>query len=78
MPRSQFMLFRVDAQNLAAAIQVWYVELDLTIQTARAKQSRVKSVWSVSGHQHLNVATRVETVEFCHNLKHRPLDFVIG
>lgn len=61
-----------------AHLQVRQAELDLAVQTAGPHEGRVQGVWSVGGHQHLDVAARVEAVQLVDELKHRPLDLVVS
>lgn len=61
-----------------AHLQVGQAELDLPVQTAGPHEGRVQGVWSVGGHQYLDVATRVETVQLVDELQHRPLHLVVS
>lgn len=61
-----------------AHLQVGQAELDLPVQTSRSHQGRVQCVRSVGGHQHLDVASRVEAIELVDELQHSPLDLIVS
>lgn len=60
-----------------AHLQVRQAKLDLAVQTAWSHEGRVQGVWPVGGHQHLDVATRVEAVQLVDELQHCPLDLIV-
>lgn len=59
-------------------LQVRQAELDLPVQTSGSHQGRVQGVRSVGGHQHFDVASRVEAVQLVDELQHSPLDLVVS
>lgn len=59
-------------------LKVRQAELDLPIQTSGPHQGRVQRVRPVGGHQHFDVASRVETIQLIDELQHGPLDLVVS
>lgn len=59
-------------------LQVRQAELDLPVQTSGSHQGRVQGVRSVGGHQHFDVASRVEAIQLVDELQHSPLDLVVS
>ena len=53
-------------------------ELDLAVDSAGTHQGRVEGVWPVGGHEHLDVAPRLEPVHLVDYLKHGPLHLVVS
>jgi hypothetical protein len=53
----------VDLENVQSGILVRRRELDLAIDATRAEKGGVEDVDAVSGHDHLDVLRRLETVE---------------
>ena len=68
----------VDLEDLHAALQLWQAELNLAIKTTGSGESRVESVRSVGSHEHLHVATGIETIKLIDDLKHSPLNFRVA
>mmetsp|Transcript_58146 Transcript_58146/g.85227 ORF Transcript_58146/g.85227 Transcript_58146/m.85227 type:complete len:240 (+) Transcript_58146:325-1044(+) len=68
---------RVNFEDLSTALQIWHAKLYAPVHAARAQQRRVKSVWPVGGHEHLNVTPRIETIQLVDNLKHSALHLVV-
>jgi len=59
-------------------LQVGQGELDLAVQPAGPHQRRVERVRAVGGHEHLDVAARVEAVQLVDQLEHRALHLVVA
>jgi hypothetical protein len=57
---------------------VWHREFDLTVQTARSKQRRVKSVRSVRRHNYFHICRLVEAIHLTKQLNQNSLDFTIS
>merc|ERR1719228_2222537 len=51
--------------------------LKMFVLPSWSHESRVKCVWSVGCHQHLDVATRVETIQLVNQLQHGSLNLVV-
>ena len=59
----------VDLEDVDSALLIWQTELIFGIEPAGAQQGRVQGVRSVGGHQHLNVASRIEAVQLSIDLR---------
>ena len=53
----------MDLEDVGAPLEVGQPELDLPVEAAGPQESGVEGVGAVGGHQHLDVAPRIETVE---------------
>lgn len=68
----------VDVEDSAFSFLIRQWELDLAIDSAGADQGRVESLNAIGGHDHLDVATRVKTVELVQQLQHGSLDLAFA
>merc|ERR1719234_505896 len=64
-------------ENVCPSVKVWQRELHLPIQPSWPHQGRVKCVWSVCCHQHLDVAARVKAVQLVDKLQHGSLNLIV-
>ena len=69
---------RVNSEDPSPALQVRQTKLDLAIETTGPNQGRVKSVRSISRHENLNVAPRIESVQLVDHLEHGTLHLVVS
>ena len=53
----------VDLEDVDSALLIGQTELNFAVETAGTQQGRVQGVRSVGGHQHLDVAARIEAVQ---------------
>ena len=68
----------MDAKNAALGLLVGEGELDLSVDTSGANEGGVEGLDAVSGHDDLDIAAVVETIEASEELKHRALDFALA
>mmetsp|Transcript_23005 Transcript_23005/g.47774 ORF Transcript_23005/g.47774 Transcript_23005/m.47774 type:complete len:345 (+) Transcript_23005:164-1198(+) len=67
----------VDLEDAALCLLIWQRELDLTIDTPRTNHGRVKGVDAICGHDDLDFATVIETIQLIEQLQHGPLDLLL-
>jgi len=53
----------MDLENVSTALEVRKAKLNLSVQTAGAKQCRVECVGPVGRHQDLDVSSRVKAIQ---------------
>ena len=58
----------MNLENVRSSLIVRQTELDFTIETTGSKQSRVKSVRSIGGHDDLSSSKGIETVHLVQKL----------
>lgn len=68
----------MNAQDVSPSFVVRQAELHAPVKTTRSEQGRIQCVGSVGGHENLDVASGVETIELVDKLKHRSLHLVIA
>lgn len=72
-------LFRVfHRPPLGTHLQIWQTKFHFSVQTTRSHQRWIQNVRPVGGHQHFDVASRIETVQLIDQLQHGTLHFVIA
>ena len=65
---------RVNAEDAALGLDVRQRELDLTVNTTRPNEGRVKRLDVVGGHNDLDVTPLIEAIELVEEFEHGPLD----
>ncbi len=70
-------LLGVDLEDLHTALEIRESELDLAIKTTRSGKSGVKRIRSVGSHEHLDIATSLETIKLVHNFKHSSSNLIV-
>ena len=68
----------MNLEDVGPALEVGEAELDLAVEPAGAEEGGVEGVGPVGGHEHLDVAARVEAVELVDELEHGALDLVVA
>jgi len=68
----------MNLENLDATLEIREAELNFTIKTTRASESRVQRVRTIGGHEDLNISTGVETIKLIDDLKHSALYFGVS
>ena len=58
-------------------LTVGVLKQNLSVDTTRTNESRVKSINLVGGHDDLDVSTVVEAIELIEKLEHGTLDFTL-
>jgi hypothetical protein len=56
-------------------LTIWVLEQDLSVNTSRANQGRIKGLNLVCSHDDLDVAAVIETVQLVEKLQHGALNF---
>jgi len=67
----------MDFKDLYATLQVGQTELDLSVETAGSGQGWVQGVGSIGSHEHLDIASGIETIKLVDDFKHGSLDFTV-
>ena len=65
----------MNLEDLYATLEVRQAELNFAIKTTGTSESRVQSVWTVGGHENLDISTGVKTIKLVDDLKHGTLYF---
>lgn len=68
----------VDLHNGHTVLHVRVGELDLAIDTARSEEGGVEDIYTVRGHDDLDLLRRFETIELVEQLQHGTLDLGIS
>jgi hypothetical protein len=68
----------VDLEDLSLGLDVGQRELDLAVDTTGTDQRRIQGLDTIGGHQHLDIATRIEAIELVQELEHCALDFTFA
>mmetsp|Transcript_385 Transcript_385/g.996 ORF Transcript_385/g.996 Transcript_385/m.996 type:complete len:285 (-) Transcript_385:792-1646(-) len=69
---------RMDVEDAALRLHVGEGELDLAVDAAGAQQRGVEGLDPVGGHDHLDVAPRVEPIHLVEQLEHCALDLALA
>jgi hypothetical protein len=68
----------VNVKDSPLCLFVWERELNLPVDPAGADEGGVETLYAVGGHDDLDVATRVESVELVEQLQHGALDLTLA
>lgn len=67
----------VNLEDMSSSFQIRQTKFNLSVNSSRSCQGRIKGIRSVSCHQHLDVSSSFETIKLIDNFKHSSLDFII-
>mmetsp|Transcript_3643 Transcript_3643/g.8113 ORF Transcript_3643/g.8113 Transcript_3643/m.8113 type:complete len:332 (+) Transcript_3643:111-1106(+) len=70
--------FGMNLEDVATSLQIGQAEFDLAVQSTGSQEGRIQRVWTIGGHENLDIASSVKTIQFGNNLQHGSLDFIVG
>ena len=63
---------------MSTTFQIREAEFDLSVETTGSEKRWIESVGSIRGHEHLDVSSRVESVQLGDNLEHCSLHLIVA